>query len=385
MTDETAPEYRIRLFLSVDLVGSTAYKSKAGHTNLKWIKAFQKFYGEFPSQLSKNYTQLCGETPEIGSREREDRPKVWKTIGDEILFVNRVTSVTQLSVYVRSFSKTLIDFGKEVQAGFDLNTKGNAWIAAFPTPNRSIRLSMNGSDPLIGEHDVLTEEVEAEVDAQPSDYDFLGKGIDGGFRISRNSTVDTFTVSPALAFLLCKASRNVDTTKFDGRFIFHEPQEFKGVVNGKKYPVISIITSRDSKFDELEDMETNLLDRPRQADVNKLYEYLSAYIDYHGIEKPALKLTEQSADVSQPQNYIDYIKEWREDLKNIKSAKSLEESAATAEEAQQPENSGSPLPPVSVDDLKSSVQAFFRATIEHTNRNDERKADSSDDDSDDER
>lgn len=384
MTEETAPEYRIRLFLSVDLVGSTAYKSKAGNTNLKWIKAFQKFYGEFPSQLSKSYAQLCVETPEIGQREKEDSPKVWKTIGDEILFVNRVTSITQLSVYVRAFSKTLIEFGKEVQAGFDLNTKGNAWIAAFPTPNRSIRLSMNGSDPLIGEHDVLTEEVEAAVDAQPSDYDFLGKGIDGGFRISRNSTVDTFTVSPALAFLLCKASRNVDTTKFDGRFIFHEPQEFKGVVNGNKYPVISIITSRDPKFDALEDMETKLLDRPRQTDFNKLFEYLDAYIDYHEIEKPALKLTEQSADISQPHNYIKYIEEWREDLKNIKAAKSLEESAAAAEEVQQPESSESPSSSVSVDDLKSAVQALFRITIEHSNRIKEQNAKNSDDDSEEE-
>lgn len=382
MTEETAPEYRIRLFLSVDLVGSTAYKSKAGRTNLKWIKAFQKFYGEFPSQLSKNYTQLCAETPEIGRGEKEDCPKVWKTIGDEILFVNRVTSITQLSAYVRAFSKTLIEFGKEVQAGFDLNTKGNAWIAAFPTPNRSIRLSMNGSDPLIGEHDVLTEEVEAAVDRQPSDYDFLGKGIDGGFRISRNSTVDTFTVSPALAFLLCKASRNVDTTKFDGHFIFHEPQEFKGLVNERKYPVISIITSRDQKFDALEDMEAKLLDRPRQTDFNKLFDYLDAYIDYHEIEKPALKLTERSADILQPDNYLKYIEEWQEDLKNIKAAKLLEESAAAAEDGQPSESSESTPAALSVNDLKNAVQAFLRITIEHSNRIKEKNAERCDNDSD---
>ncbi|PZP45311.1 MAG: hypothetical protein DI595_19015 [Agrobacterium fabrum] len=103
MKNETAPEYRLRLFLSVDLVGSTAYKSKEGNTNLKWIKAFQKFYGEFPNQFTKNYKAVCTNIPEIPNLEIEATPKVWKTIGDEILFVNRVNSITQLGAYVTSF------------------------------------------------------------------------------------------------------------------------------------------------------------------------------------------------------------------------------------------------------------------------------------------
>jgi hypothetical protein len=363
MTEETAPEYRIRLFLSVDLVGSTAYKSRTGSTNLKWIKAFQKFYGEFPSQFAKNYKLVCAETSEIGAPETDDGPKVWKTIGDEILFVNRITSVTHLSAYIRSFSKTLIEFGKEVSTGFDLNTKGNAWIAAFPSPNRSIRLSMNGSDPLIGQNEVLTEAIEAAVDARPNEYDFLGKGIDGGFRISRNSTIDTFTVSPALAYLLCRAKRNVDITRFDGRFVFHEPQEFKGVVNGRKYPVISIITSRDVKFDELEELEASLLDRPREAEVDKLFKYLDAYIEHHGIERPELKLTLQSAEVPPPDHYTRYIQEWREDLEKIKAAKILEESSAT-ETGQNTATESDSGSEVSLDDLKNAVKMLLRlATI----------------------
>lgn len=212
MSNETAPEYRIRLFLSVDLVGSTAYKSKDGNTNLKWIKAFQKFYGEFPNLFAKNYKSICADTPEICSEESNNTPKVWKTIGDEILFVNRVNSITHLGAYVRAFSDTLIEFGREVNSAFSLNTKGNGWIAAFPNPNRSIRLSVNGSDPLIGENEVLTEEFEAAVDEIPSNYDFLGKGIDGGFRIARNSSIEALTISPALAYLLCKAKRSETLT-----------------------------------------------------------------------------------------------------------------------------------------------------------------------------
>jgi len=192
---------------------------------------------------------------------------------------------------------------------------------------------VNGSDPLLlGENDILTEEFEAAVDATPSDYDFLGKGIDGGFRISRNSTIETFTISPALSYLLCKAKRNVDTTKFDCRFVFHEPQEFKGVVNGQKYPVISLITSRDENFDRLQSLEATLLDRPREADFVTLYDYLEAFIKHHNIERPELRLTAKGAAVDPPDHYVKYMEEWKVDLEGIKKAKALEASALLVED-----------------------------------------------------
>lgn len=362
MTEEIPPEYRLRLFPSVDLVGSTAYKSKEGNTNIKWIKAFQKFYGEFPNQFNKNYTQACESTPEITAYENENIPKVWKTIGDEIIFVNRVNSITHLGAYVRAFSDTLIEFGREVQAVFELNTKGNAWIAAFPNPNRSIRLSMSGSDPLIGENDILTEEIEAAVDKNPREYDFLGKGIDGGFRISKNSSIESLTISPALAYLLCKAKRNVDTTKFDCRFVFHEPQEFKGVVNGQRYPVISLITSRNETFDRLQNLEAELLDRPREANFVTLFKYLENYIEHHNIERPELKLTAQGAAVEPPDHYRTYIQEWQEDLASIKLAKSYEESAPNAVEAGEDTLVTGDKHPVAIE-LEKILGEFIRKSI----------------------
>lgn len=369
MANETAPEYRIRLFLSVDLVGSTAYKSKDGNTNLKWIKAFQKFYGEFPKQFAKNYKAICAETPEVCADEAENLPKVWKTIGDEIIFVNRVNSITHLGAYVRAFSDTLIEFGREVQSAFALNTKGNGWIAAFPNPNRSIHLSVNGSDPLIGESEILTEEFEAEVDKNPSNYDFLGKGIDGGFRIARNSSVESLTISPALAYLLCKAKRNVDTTRFNNRFVFHEPQEFKGVVEDQKYPVISLITSRDEAFDELQSLEAKLLDRPREADFVTLFEYLDVYIKHHKIEKPELRLTAQGVSVDPPDHYKRYIEEWQEDLQKINAAKVYEDSAADDDSASK-QDVISEKSPITVD-FKEVLEFFVKVAAARPKRNDD--------------
>jgi hypothetical protein len=80
--DLDKPEYRVRLFLSVDLTGSTDFKARTGHTSLVWLKAFQKFYGEFPSIFARNYQEACTAIPDIGVDENVCTPKVWKTIGD---------------------------------------------------------------------------------------------------------------------------------------------------------------------------------------------------------------------------------------------------------------------------------------------------------------
>lgn len=369
-TASKKPLYRLRLFLSVDLVGSTAFKSRESETNLVWIKAFQKFYEQFPKLFENKYKEFCAKSPELNTAETSYLPKVWKTIGDEILFVNRVYSIAHLAAYIAAFRDALIAFGTEVKASYQLNTKGNAWIAAFPTPNRSIHLALNPTDsPNIGNDDILTEADEAAVDEKPSNFDFLGKGIDGGFRISRNSTVDTMTLSPALAYLLCRARKNVETTKFECAFSFQEPQVFKGVLAGNKYPVISLITSRDEYHARLEDLEAKLLNRARIADVDVLQDYLTNYIEVHKVEKPSLKLTYNSADVAAPDFYDSYIQEWEKDLKSVKQQTKAEEEAALSSEPDEQSNSAADENLVNklVDDLKKQMNvedmyiAFRRA------------------------
>ncbi|WIY27259.1 hypothetical protein [Parasedimentitalea psychrophila] len=318
MTELHAPNYRVRLFLSVDLTGSTAFKSK--NTSFEWLKAFQHFYGEFPRLYSSEFDEVCSSIEGIGGNERSAPPKIWKTIGDEILFVNRVLSITHLGAYVTAFSKSLHKFGELVQAYDGLNTKGNGWIAAFPSPNCSIGIGDGGdADPMSGGNELSTEEFESIVDEEPKKFDFLGKGIDGGFRISRNSTVNTFTISPALAFLLTKAKTNPDATKFDADFRFHETQSFKGVVNGRPYPIISIDTIRDEEERELHRLEAKLLQRPSVvADCVELKDYLDKYIKLNKIEKPVLKLTHGVEDQVPPEHYQSYVKEWEAERKKSK-------------------------------------------------------------------
>lgn len=319
MDDLSVPDYRVRLFLSVDLTGSTAFKSK--NNSFRWLKAFQLFYDQFPSLYSQAYQDVCGAIQGINPEESANHPQIWKTIGDEILFVNRVLSVTHLGAYVTAFSRTLHAFGEKVGAYEGLNTKGNGWIASFPSPNCSIGIGKGADeDPYAGVNELRTEVFEKEVDENPGSFDFLGKGIDGGFRISRNSTVNTFTISPALAFLLTKAKGNPDATGFDADFRFHETQSFKGVLDGKPYPIISIDTVRNPDERELQKLEAELLQRPTIVDdCGDLKKYLEKYIELNKIEMPMLKLSFAEGDQPMPAHYNDYVKEWEAERKRSAS------------------------------------------------------------------
>jgi len=322
------PGYRVRLFLSVDLTGSTAFKAK--NTSFDWLKEFQKFYGGFPKIFGNKYSTVCKQIHALTDDEQGCVPKVWKTIGDEILFVNRVNSITHLGAYVSAFAEALVEFGMQVSK-HDLNTKGNGWIAAFPSPNCSIKIDLDEeSDPIAGRDDLPTETFESDVDQYPQRYDFLGKGIDGGFRISRNSSVDTFTISPALAYLLAKAKTNPDTTGFSENFRFHEPQTFRGVLNGQRYPIVSIDTVRGTKEKELGALEAKLLQKPNLADDTTLRKYLKEFIDHNGIEMPHLRVSGGEAEVTAPDHYRDYAEQWEADYATKKrDERSLTEDVAS--------------------------------------------------------
>ncbi len=324
MSEISVPDYRVRLFLSVDLTGSTAFKSK--ENSFVWLKAFQLFYGEFPAMFAVEYTRVCEGIGSIHPTEKAAPPQIWKTIGDEILFVNRVHSITHLGAYVTAFSNSLHKFGESLGQFKGLNTKGNGWVAAFPSPNCSIGVSEGGnSDPMSGLDELRSEAFESEVDKAPGNYDFLGKGIDGGFRISRNSTVNSFTISPALAFLLTLAKGNPLATSFELDFRFHEPQSFKGVVAGLPYPIISIDTVRTAGEKHLQELEAKLLQKPNMVDdCVVLKDYLENYIELHKIEKPRLKLTNGSAAEAEPEHYKEYVEQWqREYAKSLSDQESL--------------------------------------------------------------
>lgn len=329
--DYKVPEYRVRLFLSVDLTGSTAFKHSE-YNPLEWLKAFQKFYREFPQILQKEYARI-GEESGLSAEERgSGTPKLWKTVGDEILFCCKIYSVHHVSVCIEAFIQSLQSFGESIQSPFKskLNTKGNAWVASFPAPNSSIMLITQKNpteDPLSGENDLITEDIEKKADENPNQFDFLGKGIDSGFRISKNSSVDLLTISPGLAILLLDACKNGGLTKFERKIRLVEMQHFKGVANNNPYPVLAIDVIRNNDYKKIFQAQNNLLGIRSEQDETELQTFLKDFLKFYDIECPVVKLYSADSSFTPPDFYTEYKNAWEEAKSDLEQKIKMEEKS----------------------------------------------------------
>jgi hypothetical protein len=251
---------RKRLFVSFDIIGSTALKQevqeKGGDLSSKWIEILLNFYS-----LSLQYIQAewQGKLKEHdGSRRAGDgvtRSRFksfypWKTIGDEILFVKGISTKADLYLAVGAARRAFRRLNAALPALYDGErpiAKCAMWTADFPVvnfevlANRSVinelhsiflrNPSNNGAAPNIttGERELLLTQLKWVREASPDPVaesllaaiylrslckisrdpapfsraiDFVGPSIDLGFQIARFSTDRRIMISLELARLL---------------------------------------------------------------------------------------------------------------------------------------------------------------------------------------
>lgn len=208
----TDPE--LLLFLSVDVVGSTAYKqSRIGTSGETWLGPFVAFATSFRKffdhALIMGNKKAEEEKVELGKPEA---PRLWKSLGDELIFTVPLRSSVEAPYFVWSFKEAVGWYKKDMERRFpELSVKATGWVAGFPLINRKIR---------IGE----------------ADTDYIGPQIDIGFRIAKYSTSRRFTVSVGLAYMLTIIHRSV----FPLNIYYEGQKEVKGVLESGQYPMFWI-------------------------------------------------------------------------------------------------------------------------------------------------
>lgn len=223
---------RLRLFLSVDLVGSTEYK-QSRHA---WRPEILSFYRNFDYILQTQY-QAFSDT----HREPLTPPEFWKTNGDELLYVCELQSLShahaQLHVWLSTLERYRNDFTEGQRR---LDVKSTAWIGLFPLPNCEVFYRRGGQL----EHDAARDPVLVQSELRDEWYagnrgaitrDFVGPSIDTGFRLTSWSTPRRLIMSVDLAFLLTNSgTRGVGPLRLhlSGR------ETLKGVVGDEPYPTL---------------------------------------------------------------------------------------------------------------------------------------------------
>lgn len=319
MTDTSDPrfepaDYRVRLFLSVDLSGSTAFKnSSAGEETStdsapRWVTVFQQFYADFPARFASEFQKQAN-----GSVGQDGCPKLWKAVGDELVFCGRISNQKACTVALNAFIGTLHIYRKKLlDEGINLNVKGAGWLAAFPEPNRTVKLRTVQGDPdLIS----ASEALEASADRAPFDYDFLGKGIDTGFRVAGGATPERFILSVQLARLISGVGPEMG---FGHDIRFDRPATLKGVNKNEPYPKLYIDTMLHLPTKAARLLEREVLRESQRPDPERLVAYLDAYCAFVGTDNIMLKLDADAEAIDPPESYMMHKQKIADHLLNEK-------------------------------------------------------------------
>ncbi len=210
-------EGKVRLYLSVDLVGSTAFKESAAPDGdgigPAWANVFTEFYTFFPQFLERPYG---GE-----SLEESIRPKVVKAIGDELLLETEIQNHRDARKVVEFFALAMAAYKAKNLSNRPLRLKGTAWIAGFPINNHKAHVT------------------------GAKGQDGIGPSIDAGFRLTKFATPSKLVVAVDLALLMLHG-RGKCELYCDGF------ESLKGVLGGRPYPILWYpVVTEDDELEKL--------------------------------------------------------------------------------------------------------------------------------------
>lgn len=226
---------RLRLFLSIDLVGSTAFKQ----SRQAWLPALLDFYRDFDRIVHAHYRAF---------RQRSNAfvapPEFWKSNGDELLYTcdleTRAQAVDAIRIWMSALSAYRSDLATLTD---DLDVKSTAWIALFPAPNSEVFFRRGGAqfrsdaseNPILLQAEMRDQWYGGKPSRHDIIRDFVGPSIDTGFRLGSWASPRRLVLSADLAFLLTSAYPVAEEPL---PLHFSGAQKLRGVVGDQPYPMI---------------------------------------------------------------------------------------------------------------------------------------------------
>jgi len=226
---ESIPARGAFLFLSIDMVNSTAYKE----LEERWPFVIHRFY----LSASEEIRSIC------------PRFQTWKYIGDEVVFWRHVRAEDDLPALVAGvhgacerIRSALDRLGEQypIRTRNVIGAKATMWIAAVEYVRNDetlTRTDTNGiNNRLIREHHISTFGRDGGVGEAKNLVDFIGPEIDIGFRISKFAHNRFLLVSASLGYLLLR--NDPDGTGMAARARVVGFEKLKGVWRERPYPII---------------------------------------------------------------------------------------------------------------------------------------------------
>lgn len=279
---------RLRVFLSVDLVGSTAFKRLSfaegsgaeAPLGPSWFKTILDFYQQFEEILLlswREYNAACeaDKMPIVGPLE------FWKSNGDELLYTFETVQPKDVAAILLIWKDALRNYRDTLRKTVpQLDVKSTAWTAGFPVMNTEVIFKQNlaeaSEDAVVAQYELRQEWYKKGSRRVGLSKDYIGPSIDTGFRLAQMCSPRRLVISVELALLLtgCGLPHPVDE-KF--RIFFDGTEVLKGVLGGRPYPIIWIAVDGIGPLVERED---TLLKRTNVPFLDLLH-YCEDFISEH--------------------------------------------------------------------------------------------------------
>lgn len=273
---------RLRMFLSLDIVGSTEFKqAKRGVETAEgadsWVEPFLSFYQIAVQQMAVQWAAVRESIAAVGRGDSSERfefgdgPVFWKGIGDEVLFTKVVRSPIDAMAALQALVGLMTEHRRQFAAKPQwqrLNVKGAAWLAGFPVNNAEVILPAKDGRPAAGALDDPVAEnyrLLARRDTTPATAgrfhaDYIGPSVDLGFRLRELADPRRLVVSADLAWLLCHAQRSCRERELKACRHLRMPhvgyegrQSLRGILAGEPYPLIWIESDPTNPLNNAED------------------------------------------------------------------------------------------------------------------------------------
>lgn len=287
---------KLKIFLSIDIVGSTEFKNVRGASvdhahGDHWTRPFLSFYRMSVAGMASHWDTVVEQMKSVqegnGHFDFGDRPSFWKGAGDEVLFAKTVRSPLDASATIQAMLLLMESHRQHFQSKprtRSLDVKGAAWLAGFPLNNSEVVLMEDGSpDASSGDDMIDNFKLLALLEGQggPLAYraDYIGPSVDLGFRLRDHATPRQLVVSADLVWLLCHASTKCSPDQTDRckflllpRISYERNVPLKGVLDGEPYPLFWVESSAATALDTATDAllgRDDLPSRPEHFDLLK--------------------------------------------------------------------------------------------------------------------
>lgn len=341
MEKKDLPEFlwpRLRLFLSVDLVGSTALKQAgefpierpAGDETLeragpKWIFDLASFYREILAKFNYEWKRYCDEIADKERWPKDAKAVLWKINGDELIFAQILTSSKHCIALLYCWMRACQAYRAELcSKGSKLDVKLTAWAAGFPLTNTEVifqkynDIQYDDSDPIFIHYDLLRRWYAEPESREKLVQDFIGPSIDTGFRLAAKATPRKFTISIEVAYML---SVTAIPKPLEMKLYFDGHETLKGVFGGKPYPIFWIDTHGEDVLSIAEDKLTKIEHQNRESVRNYCESFFEKYSSF--MIRPFINEDSEPAMTEIPTHYSEKLhflaKKCRDATENKKS------------------------------------------------------------------